>query len=368
MAGIDYDKLNRMRKELEEKSSGSIMYASKIKDALEIRLLPPSANMDGVPFFEVTKWNVGDKIVTSPKTFGYTCPIDEEVTVATAWVKANANSHDPATKQYAKDLSKLLNNWEACKEKSEYLVPVIILSNVGDEYTASNPKLLSCGATVVKDITAIMADRKYMNGTPDGITDRVKGRNFTITKTGEKKDTRYKATPWPSEMPMPAELYAEGKFVDPVEFVKKGLKSEAYLRSLIRNYLYGEEVLEEESFFEDGEAPENVGEIAQEPKQVISDTTPEALKVKTQGLGAKITSNVEFDSQPANTPTNIKVGVADVSAQQNQQEVSVPGPKNNPKKVGAITPGPKNNPATPSGVRRSIGKQIKDMGTKDPQA
>ena len=363
-----------MRKELEEKSSGSIMYASKINDSLEIRLMPPSASMDGAPFFEVTKWNVGDKTVTSPKTFGYPCPIDEEVTVAATWVKANANSQDAATRQFAKDLSKLLNNWESCKEKSEYLIPVIILSNVGDSYSASQPKLLSCGATIVKDITGIMVDRKYMNGTPYGITDRVRGRNFTVTKTGVKKETKYKAIPWPNEMEMPAELYEDKKFIDPVRFTKKGMKSEAYLRSLIRNYLYGEVLMEEEPFFDEGDidtqveennqqaevqqpVQENLQEVVEEPKLVEVGLTP-----GPGGIKIAPTSNSGVQQ-----PMTIKVGVTEVK-NPIEEPVNSSGPQ--PIKVNVPSTIKKGVPTVGPGAvkKRSIGAAIKTMGTNDKPA
>jgi hypothetical protein len=239
---IDFNKLRGLQKDLENKTSGNVMYASKINGQTDIRILPPHPDMDGSPYFERINWNVGKEIVTSPSTFNEFDPIEEEVTMAKAYVEQLNKSKVAADRQYAKELATLLNDWQHCKKKTDYLISVLPIIDDGVDVNVSEPKIFSCGITVVQALVAVISDRKYMNGTEDGVADRVKGRNFTIAKSGEKKDTKYTVTPWPDAMEIDQSFYT--KIPNPVEFVRKGMYSEEYLRSLIRNYLYGEELME----------------------------------------------------------------------------------------------------------------------------
>lgn len=202
---VDFNKLNKAKKELEDKSSGSIIYASKIKSPeFEFRLLPPHPDMDGLPYFERICWSIGDKILTSRETFGELCVMEDEVEAAKALVDKYKSSRNPEQKQVAQELAQLLNDWKKCKKRSEYLLPIL---PIGEDDKVGEPKFLSCGLTVVKEIVNIMSNRKYQNGTPDGVADRVQGRNFTLTKTGEGKNTEYGIQPWPNSMEMPEVYY-----------------------------------------------------------------------------------------------------------------------------------------------------------------
>ena len=255
---VDFNKLNKAKKELEDKSSGSIIYASKIKSPeFEFRLLPPHPDMDGLPYFERICWSIGDKILTSRETFGEPCVMEDEVETAKALVDKYKSSRNPEQKQVAQELAQLLNDWKKCKKRSEYLLPIL---PIGEDDKVGEPKFLSCGLTVVKEIVNIMSNRKYQNGTPDGVADRVQGRNFTLTKTGEGKNTEYGIQPWPNSMEMPEVYYHPDKLINPVAFVKKTLKSEEHLVSVVRNYLYGDAIIEDTGAEGDAE-PE-----AQQPK------------------------------------------------------------------------------------------------------
>ena len=286
---INMDLLNKMKKQLEDKTSGNIVYASKIKGKMDIRILPPHPEMDGSPYFERICWSIGDKVVTSAETFGKPCVIEEEVTVAKALVEQYKSSKNREEKEAAVELSKLLNSWKQCKKRSEYLIPILIVHDSEDSVTISEPKLFSCGVSVIQKLVEVITNRKYMNGTPNGVADRVKGRNFEITKKGEDKETEYNAVPWPEIMEMPEAYYLDTAIPNPVEFIRKGLKSDDYLRSLIRNYLFGDEVLADET------RPDEA--VEQKPKTLTMSGKPAA---KSVNLGTKKVATVP-DELPVNT-------------------------------------------------------------------
>mgnify|MGYP006921285326 CR=1 FL=1 len=312
---IDITKLNKMKKELDDKTSGNLVYASKIKEQMDIRILPPHPEMDGIPYFERICWSVGDKTFTSAETFGLPCVIEEEVSMATALVEKFKSSKLKEEKAAAAELAKLLNSWKSCKKKSEYLIPILVVHDGEDEITVSAPKIFSCGVSVVQKLTEIFTNKKYMNGTMDGVADRVKGRNFTITKKGVDKETEYGATPWPNEMEMPEQYYKDAVIPNPVDFVRKGLKGDEYLRSVIRNYLYGDPIIEDETRTDEEEKPKvkavNLGAKA--------NASPAGASRRAVNLGSKKVV-LEPAPEPEEVETTEEISPEDLSGVEETKE------------------------------------------------
>lgn len=314
MNGFDPKKLNQLKKDLAQKSSGNIIYASKINGSMELRFLPPHEDMDGSPYFERESWNVGKEVVTSPSTFGEYDVIEEEVVAAKAYIEQLNKSRNKEDKEYAKDLAQLINDWQHCKKKTDYLIPCLPVNDDGVEITFGDPKIFSCGLTAVQDYMTFVSDRKYMNGTPYGVADRVRGRNFTVEKTGVKKETKYSIKPWPNEMEVPIEFFKPGP--NPVEYVRKGLQNNDYLRSLIRNYLYGEELLPKSSAASEDDEPEVIEKSTPVPQRSAPQpkSTPTTQRrvpspsVKSQGDEAadgNIQPDQSFDQSPTGTPVRV---------------------------------------------------------------
>jgi hypothetical protein len=342
MANVNMDLLNKMKKQLEDKTSGNLIYASKIKGKMDIRILPPHPEMDGVIYFERVCWSVGDKVVTSAETFGSPCVIEEEVSLAKVLVDRYKSSKNKEEREFAVDLSKLLNSWKDCKKRSEYLIPVLVVHDAEDSVTVSEPKLFSCSVSIVQQLVDVMTNRKYLNGTPNGVADRVKGRNFEVSKKGEGKETEYAAVPWPEAMEMPEQYYSDAVIPNPVEYVRKGLKSDAYLRSLIRNYLYGEEIVE------DG-AEQDTPSVEQKPKVLSGGNQPVAKSVNLSAKrvvtpAAPIAAEEENNDQPEGE---------DGSSTQPNTSFDTPSISTVIKK-GASLPKPTGKPTIPGGAKRNI--------------
>jgi hypothetical protein len=95
--------------------------------------------------------------------------------------------------------------------------------------------------TLIIEINKVLTNARYQNGTEDGVLDLQKGRNFTLSKTGKGLDTEYAAMVWPDSTAMEASW---ANAINVYKEVKKLEQSDSYLRSIIRNYLYGEPKLE----------------------------------------------------------------------------------------------------------------------------
>lgn len=100
-------------------------------------------------------------------------------------------------------------------------------------------KIFQCDPqTVIKQITKIATSRHYQNGTEDGMFDMKEGYNLTLSKTGEKLETKYMVQPFKN----PSEVDSKYNKVNVVEFCRKSLKPDSVLRAAIREMLYGEEI------------------------------------------------------------------------------------------------------------------------------
>jgi hypothetical protein len=248
MTGLDFGALEELSEEL-NKAGGDTLFlnVSKITEEI-IRIMPPlHANMKGIYFFE-EKGIWLDKVrYVSPaspllKGSSYPCPIVDEVNKA-------KDSTDPSVKLLYK---KLL---DAGGLRSQYMMPVLQLAvttntkgmPVAIEAVDDNVKVLQFNKTILKAVHASLTEPMLQpEGTVWGILDMEKGYNFKISKTGlGQKNTRYGAqllkdmnmADW---LENAAELYTTDKIPDLVGMAEKKLLPDDYLRSIVRNYFYGE--------------------------------------------------------------------------------------------------------------------------------
>jgi hypothetical protein len=102
----------------------------------------------------------------------------------------------------------------------------------------NKPKVFICGIQMLKGINKVATSRNFQNGTENGFLDREKGFNLLLGKTGKGLDTAYSAEGWKEPTLMPENFYAN--IPDVQKDIKNNIKSDNYLRGVIRNYLYGE--------------------------------------------------------------------------------------------------------------------------------
>lgn len=239
---LNLNALKNRQKAFEEKGSGNVVQASKLGEEFDFRVIPPIyPEQDGIYFLERKIWWINGKPYTSPATFGDEDVIEEEIAEATELAKRD------------KTLSKLLNDERKLKSQTEYWIPVLLLDVEFD--SKSKPKkvsvkedkvkVLAMGGMLMKAVNKIAVGRQYQNGTDDGFADRIEGYNILATKTGTGLNTEYSAEGWREPWEMDEKYYTEKAVPNIIELARKQIKSDDYLRSVIRNYLYGEAIIED---------------------------------------------------------------------------------------------------------------------------
>ncbi len=250
--GLDLKKLREMQKGISKKAGAGdsiFLFSNKIPEDLDIRLLPPKPNMNGVYFLEQTGWWVNGKFHL----------VNESDDVIDAEIKAAKDTKD---KTLLALLDKKKDGAPLIKKENRYVLPILTLDTKYDDddnlvsCKVDDVKVLVAKPTLMMAINEVVTARPYQNGTEHGIMDRTKGYNIIIGKVGKGLDTKYRAIGWTQQMEMDEEYYKDDKVPDILTMAKKATKSDAYLSSVIRNYLYGEDILtEEEEEIEENEAP-----------------------------------------------------------------------------------------------------------------
>lgn len=258
---LNLNALKNRQKAFEEKGSGNVVQASKLGEEFDFRVIPPIyPEQEGIYFLERKVWWIDGKPYTSPATFGEEDVIDEEIAEATELARKD------------KTLSKLLNDERKLKAQTEYWVPVLLLDVEFDgkgkpkkvEVKDDKVKILAMGGMLMRAVNKIAVGRQYQNGTDDGFADRVEGYNILATKTGTGLNTEYSAEGWRETWEMDEKYYTEKAVPNVIELTRKQIKGDDYLRSVIRNYLYGEAIIEDKKSGDD----DDKGQVSRRPSAV----------------------------------------------------------------------------------------------------
>jgi len=253
---INIDALKEAQENMKSGSDGLFVGQSELKPNLYIRLMPSQPNISSLGFFEEDGFWIKGKRYVSPETFGKPCPISEEVEEALA-------SGDPV-------LQALLNHKDF-KRKKQVSFPICIL-NAKNEKTYqfdgvrdNMVKILQTGPQLGSAIIKLLVNAPGCE--PEELLEQ-EGYIIQCTKTGEKIDTEYSAQVIVRKFNVPDELYDYDKIPDILELCRKKLKSDDYLRGVVRNYLYGEPMPVEESNNDIGSAPDAIQResVKAEPK------------------------------------------------------------------------------------------------------
>lgn len=228
---LDMNRLKNLDSELGGDSA--LLYANKITNELDIRILPPTERMGGVYFAERKLWWINNKPYLSNSTFGEDDVIQQEVDIA----KTNKDA----------DIQELLADDKKLKSSSDYLIPVLALNCqfggkgevISIKVDGGKGKLFVVGKMLLKAINKQVTSKFCQ---PD-ITDRVDGFNVLITKTGAGMKTEYGADAHRQSFEMDEKYYLA--YPCPVEYLEEERVSDAYLRGIIRNFIYGERLPDE---------------------------------------------------------------------------------------------------------------------------
>lgn len=252
--GLDLAKLKGLQKKIKESAGqgdGSLLFANKLPEELDVRLLPPRPEMNGVYFLEQTGWWIDGKFLLVDADNDV---IQEEI--------------DEALASGDKTLETLINKTnqhkaKVVKKEIRYALPILVLSTEFNgpggscsKCEVDSVKTLLAKPTLMMAINEVVTSRIYQNGTKDGIMDRVEGWNMMIGKSGKGLDTTYKAIGWNEKTEMPEKYYTDKELPNLMEDYRRAKKSDEHIRSVIRNYLYGEAIIEDSREEEDNNPTE----------------------------------------------------------------------------------------------------------------
>jgi len=266
---MDIKKLRSLQKEINKKAGGGdglFLYANKLPEELDVRLLPPPEEANGIYFVEQEGWWVNGKFYLSNSTEllgSGPDVIEEEIDLA-------KNSGDHTLISLAE--KKGNNNIPILKKEFRYLVPMLTLDTKYDDddqlvsCEVADARVLVAKPTLIKAINTIVTGRQYQNKTKHGIADRVKGYNIIVGKTGKGINTEYIAMGWNESMEIDEKHYDPKKVPNAWDLTRKAGKSDEYLRSVIRNYFYGEEIIEDAADTEESKDAPKKEETASKPK------------------------------------------------------------------------------------------------------
>ena len=245
--GLNVSKLKELQKGLTERASGGgdklFLQSNKIGEETNVRLLPPLPRMNGIYFVDQEGWWINGKyyLVNSTPMLKGKDVIQQEV--------------DDAKAQKDKDLDALIaakkDNKPLLKKEFRSLMPLLLLDvkyDADDQVDSvtivdDKAKILVAKPSLMREINRVVTSRPVQNKTEDGIMDREKGHNMILSRTGTGLDTTYAAT-HSFVCEMPEEYYKD--IPDVMKVTEDMAKSDAYLRAVIRNYLYGEAMPEDE--------------------------------------------------------------------------------------------------------------------------
>jgi hypothetical protein len=243
MSGLNWEKINAFESKLKNNGAKGVFNAKDIKsgESEEIRLLTPHKSMGGLYVKEVKTFWINNKPYVSLETYGEACPLVDE--------------REAAMLSKDKDIKKLLTDKKMFKVSYSYLMPIVRLKvKIGTTGEIENIAvigeevvILECGKMLAAAIHKIFCDPKRIRqGKGDSILSREFGINLTISKSGANLDTEYAAMPDTNIMDLTDASFDEyyKNTPDIIAHIEKERQSPEFLRSVIRNYLYGDEIIE----------------------------------------------------------------------------------------------------------------------------
>ncbi len=246
MAGLDMKKLREQSKTIANRAGGGdgiLFYSKSLKEeGSDFRIAEPTEGMGGQYYVDQVGYWIKGKFYQSNETFGGDDVIGAEI-------QAAVESGDEELIALAEAVS---NKMKVVKKETRPLIPGYFLDvkMTADESAIESikviddaGKILVCKNTLMNDIHAIVTNKLYQNNTVMGIADRKKGWNLILVKKGSGIDTEYSAIGWNQQTEMEDKYYEGDRFPDVLKYIKDMKRSDAHLRSVIRNYFYGEDII-----------------------------------------------------------------------------------------------------------------------------
>jgi len=308
MPNVNLTVMKRLEEEYAKKASfkKDYVYQQGLKDgeSYEFRILDPLPNMNGRYFLDVVVWWINGKRIVSPETFGEPCPLQR--------------IYDDAKNSNDKDLIRLLEagdkSGKKIVRKIENHIPILLFQfnvdrngdiigitdkngnydvNLIDKYIVDGkPKILVVSTSVLMQINAIATKRGGLDMfTPD------KGFNLNLSRQGKDRSTKYMVTRM-DNMPVPEKYYQLDVVPDIMNLVKKGMRTDEYIASIMYNYLFGDPIMN------DDESTFRYPELRKESEQIEQEEIKTNLRTQITKENKRIVENTndEEDDLPFEEP------------------------------------------------------------------
>lgn len=148
-----------------------------------------------------------------------------------------------------KGIAALLDDRDIFSKHTDFYIPVKIVemeqdTNTGEVTKVSFPyptkDIFCCSISVLDKINDLICDKRNIAGREGkSLFHTEKGKSITVKKEVKNKITSYKVEIG-LEFAMPKGSADPAKSPDIIAYLQKGLKSDAFLRGVIRNFLRGE--------------------------------------------------------------------------------------------------------------------------------
>lgn len=319
---LDLDAINELSAEIAKSTKGGNSYLKQkdLDEEMDYRIIPPRPNMKGVIIVTEKAIWLNNKKYVSSESIGETCVMQEIINEALA-------KNDPDLTALVKrmcyqgDLDKLVN--------VSYNIPLLKMTedrngNILD-VPESGALTLQCTTMLVQRILKLVSHRNY-RGEKDGedytITHPKFGHNITLSKKKNGSRTEYDAIAG-KQVEIAESFYDPSKLPNPVYNLRKQMKSDAYLKSVINNYLYGTEKIDEEDRYsekelegfkitaKDEEADKPKAKAKTKPKAEPSIKKTE-VKEDAKGIEEAVIVEEEVEKKPANSGKTIEEEIGDL--------------------------------------------------------
>lgn len=253
MSGLDLTKVNAAEEEIKARNAGAGAFVRLSKgESKDIRILEPTAAMNGLYWIEVPIWWVNGKPLNSPEILEKEGDLIQEIIdeYEALFKKDKAEAAFDKLMKASKG-----PNQKLIQKQTAFWIPILefewklndkgteILGITKDnEYDASLIKeFIKGGEAKVFDVRQSLLssiNRQLTTGRKGAnFMDQEKGFNLIVSRKGEGRDTKYEAVA-DEQMPMPAEFYGEGS-LDLFKIAKASLHTVKYIEDVLSNYFEG---------------------------------------------------------------------------------------------------------------------------------
>ncbi len=233
---IDPKKLKGFQKTLDEKGGDDLFVnASKIEGTLDVRILDPLPNMEGMYALEIPVWWVDKTKIISPELWGGVDTIQAVIDEAKGANQPDLNALLAAKNQWGQPkVRKSIEYWIAIlpldwKIENDEIIGIADADGVLD-LTLVNKFIRKQHGWILNCKTQLMKAINHEATTRGGhiMFDRVKGFNLILEKTGQNRETTYTASK-ADFMEMPAQYYGEGNTPDVMNICKAATFTDDYI-------------------------------------------------------------------------------------------------------------------------------------------